>query len=113
MTMIPKLTYPVKVYVELMNNTAECGEVKISRWLSGPGVSAEVFQAVLQLWMGNGWFPKPNGIPRLHVPPGERFRLWIAPDKQHNLEELQRLCAATALGALTLRVNREERGILI
>jgi hypothetical protein len=108
-----KLTYPLKVYVELMNNTAKCSDVKISRWVNGPGVKAEVFGAVLQLWMDDGWFPKPNGRPTLHVPPGERFRLWIAPDKQHSLEEVQRLCDGTGLGALMLRINGEERGILL
>jgi hypothetical protein len=82
----PGINYPSKVYIEAMNNTVECTEISISRWLSG--IKAEVLTGVLQIWLGYGWFPKPDGLATLHVPPGERFRLWIAPSKQYSRDEL-------------------------
>jgi hypothetical protein len=107
----PGINYPSKVYVELLNNTSGCIEVTISRWLSG--IRAEVLPAVLQVWLGYGWFPKPDGIARLHVPSGERFRLWIAPDKQYTTDQLQQLCDAKDFGTVMIRVNGQERGIIL
>lgn len=48
-------TYPLKVYAEIVNNTAECVEIRTSRWLSG--TKAHLESAVLQLWLGRAGFP--------------------------------------------------------
>jgi hypothetical protein len=40
-------------------------------------------------------------------------KLWIAPDKQYSREELQSLCDAKDLGTAMIRINGQERGIIL
>jgi hypothetical protein len=110
----PGRKYPLKVYVELINSGNSCGEVAVSHWIPGKGIRAKVEPNVLQLWLGNsGWLPEGDGVDRVAVAPGQRCQLWIAPHPDYSQADLEQRCNAKRLGKLVIRVDGNDRELIL
>jgi hypothetical protein len=79
--------------------------VQVTGWK--PGIHATLGRNLLQLSLAGSWFPA-EGVDVLRVPPGERFRVWIAPALYYREADLQRTLADRITGALILQINGRE-----
>jgi hypothetical protein len=99
----PKITYKLKLRVELRNDTGKAVKVKGVRWVSG--VHGAKLQkplpssSTLQLFAGTTWQKEASGIT---VPSGDTFRLWIGIDPAEGLRILNQ---NDRLGSLQMTVS--------
>jgi hypothetical protein len=102
-----KLTFPLKCYVTLRNDSEEeCADVHLSDYKRGAISVRELPSDVLQVRIGTQWCPSPDGIARVAVLPKQRFRAWIGLDHTlYNQAQANDLLSRGQLGTLVFSVN--------
>jgi hypothetical protein len=97
------LTYPLKCYVTLRNDSAACADVRISNFKPGAVLHKKFVTDVVQLKLRE-WSPSDHGLERVAVLPGQQFRAWIGVDEdQFNPEKVRSLQGR--IGTLFFVVN--------
>jgi hypothetical protein len=70
------------------------------------GVTVKYGPSSFQLKIGHVWCPEKDGVDRVHVPPGELFRLWMQPTDDFEFKDLERRCLTEGqIAILSLQVN--------
>jgi hypothetical protein len=85
-------------------------QVQVSGWK--PGIHAALSHNVLQVSLSESWYPA-EGADVLGVPPGHRFRVWIAPALYYNEGDLRRMVAEGTVGTLVLQIDGRERELAL
>ena len=95
-----------KIWLYLRNDMTEAAEVRHPSWIPKPnGIKGTILDRTMQMNLEGEWCPQGHGLDRVHVAPGERFRLWVDPAEQ-SMEILRGLCESDAkIGMLNLQVN--------
>ena len=103
------LTYPLKCYVQLRNNSATCADISLFEYTPNTVTLKAFVLDVLQLKMRD-WTPSDQGLDRLAVLPHQLFRAWIGVDEnKFNADQLERLRGK--IGTLVFLVNGERVNI--
>src|SRR5262249_6870511 len=99
----PNLSYPLKCHLTLRNNSRECIDVRLHRYLPRT-VDVKKFPLdVLQVKLRE-WYPKEHGVDRIAVYPTQVFQAWLGFDEKiYSEEQIKRLRGQ--LGTLILDVN--------
>ncbi len=105
---IGRMTYKLKMYIHVLNDTGREILVKSpSRWNGAPldPISGDKIPTLLQLWEAGQWVPSgPDGPSEIIVPPGRMFRFWLAFDPALGIDEIDRLRAKNRVGTFTLPI---------
>src|SRR6202007_2218966 len=97
----PPLTYPLKCYVTLRNDSTQCADVRLSAYRPRSVTVTDFPLAVLQLRFGREWGPRPDGVDSVAVLPGQLFRAWIGlDDKKFNEEQANEYLLQGDVGTL-------------
>jgi hypothetical protein len=97
------LTYPLKCYVQLRNNSAKCADIRLLEYTPNTVTLKAFVLEALQLRMRD-WTPSDHGLDRLAVLPHQLFRVWIGVDEnKFNADQLERLSGK--IGTLVFLVN--------
>jgi hypothetical protein len=75
------LTYPIKCYVELRNDSDSCLGVRFSEYKSVAIPAKTILLNVLQIKFGSAWVPFPEAE-RVAILPGQLLRIWIPVDEE-------------------------------
>jgi hypothetical protein len=98
-----KLTYPLKCYVELRNDSTECADVRVSEYKQQTVTLKKFTPDVLQVKLRE-WYPQRDGIDRVAVLPGQLFRAWVGVDEaKFNENQIRGLRGK--IGTLVFSVN--------
>jgi hypothetical protein len=98
------LTYPVKCYVELRNDSEVCIDVRMSDYKPNKMPPKLKLLNVLQLKFGNAWVPSIVEADRIAVLPRQIFRIWIPIDEsKYTAEMVNRLLGE--IGEVVLSVD--------
>jgi hypothetical protein len=97
------LTYPLKCYVNMQNNSTECADVRIAEFRPLNVTLKRFVLDVLQVRLRN-WCPERDGVDRVAVFPQQQFRAWIAVDERKFNEERVRALRGQ-IGTLVLSVD--------
>lgn len=76
-----RLTFPLKCYVTLQNESTECIEVRVSEYRPRKVTLKQFVLGVLQVNL-RGWHPTTDGVDRIAVLPQQSFRAWIGLDEK-------------------------------
>lgn len=97
-------TYPLKYYLELVNDSRKCIEVRVSEYKPSAVTLQKFVPSTLQLFLEGTWLPTPHSIEAVGLLPNQRCRAWIGVDaNKHKKEDLERL--EGKIGTLILAVN--------
>ncbi len=97
------VTYPLKCWVQLRNDSATCADVRISEYRPGTVTARRFVVDVLQIRLRE-WLPKDHGVDRLAVLPGQLFQAWIGLDESRfNADQVNNLRGR--IGTLVFVVN--------
>ena len=99
------LTYPLKCYVTMQNNSTQCIDVRISDYKPLNVTLKQFLLDVLQVRLRN-WCPERDGVDRVAVFPQQQFRAWIGIDERKFNEERVRALRGQ-IGTLILSVDGE------
>ena len=96
--------YPLKYYIEVVNDSRKCVEVRVSEFI-GNAVSLQKFvQNTLQVMFDGKWFPTDLATETVALLPNQRCRAWIGVDStKFTRADLERL--EGRIGILTLTAN--------
>jgi hypothetical protein len=102
----PPLTYPLKCYVTLRNDSKECAEIRLSEYKPRT-VPIKAFPLnVLQVNFGRQWYPQTDGADRVALLPSQLCRAWIGLNDELFTPELAaRLLLTGQVGTLIFLVN--------
>jgi hypothetical protein len=97
------LSFPLKCYVQLRNDSALCADVGLLEYRPGTVTLKSFAVDALQLKLRN-WVPVDHGLERIAVLPGQLFRAWIgADDSKFNAVQVNELRGR--IGTLVFSVN--------
>lgn len=96
--------YPLKYYLEIVNDSRRCVEVRVSEFV-GNAVNLQKFvQNTIQILFDGKWFPTDLATEVAALLPNQRCRVWIGVDaKKFTKADLERLQGR--IGILTLTAN--------
>jgi hypothetical protein len=98
-----ELAYPLKCYVDLQNQSMDCIDVSLTDYIERTVPLKQFVTDVLQVNLA-GWYPRPDGVGRLAVLPGQLFRAWVGFDEEkYTKEEVQKRLGE--IGTLVFSVN--------
>src|SRR5271154_991692 len=101
-----RLTYPVKCYVELRNDSEGCIDVRMSNYKPNKVDAKLKLLNVLQLKFSSAWVPVVE-TDRVAVLPQQLFRVWIPMDeKKYNAQTVNELRGV--IGEVVFAVNGKE-----
>jgi hypothetical protein len=110
----PPANNPQKVRCELLNYTDISYKIRVLNWDSGTrGLNAGVIRQCLQLRIANDWWPKPDGVEELHVPPGESFRMWLYPKDSLSDNLFKEIVRSGNLGTVHFLLNGKEIAVSV
>jgi hypothetical protein len=90
----------------MRNDSTICADVRLSAYKPIKVTVKNVPLDVLQLRFGGEWCPRPNGVDRLAVLPGQLFRAWIGIDEtKFNDEQAQEHLLQGEVGTLVFTIN--------
>jgi hypothetical protein len=96
--------FSLKCWVQLRNEAAECADVRIISYMPHSVHLKRFVPDVLQIRLGNEWYPPHAGVDRIAVLPGQLFQAWVGVDeKSFNKDQVRALRGQ--IGSLTFRVN--------
>jgi hypothetical protein len=98
-----RLSFPLKCYATLQNESAECVEVRVSEYRPRIVTLKRFVLGVLQVNM-HGWYPRPDGVDRIPVLPQQSFRAWIGVD-ENKFSEVELNELRGQIGTLVFLVN--------
>jgi hypothetical protein len=102
----PPLRYPLKCYVTMRNDSTICADVRLSTYKPIKVTVKNLPLDVLQLRFGGEWCPRPNGVDRLAVLPGQLFRAWIGIDEtKFDGEQAQEHLEQGEVGTMVFTIN--------
>jgi hypothetical protein len=102
----PPLTYPLKCYVTLRNDASESADVRLSSYQPRDVTIKDFPLDVLQVRFGREWCPRPDGVDRVAVLPGQQFRAWIGLDERRfDAEKANDALIAGKVGTLVFLIN--------
>jgi hypothetical protein len=97
------LNYPLKCYVDLINQSKDCIDVSLTDYVERSLPLKQFVPGVLQVDLG-GWYPRPGGVRRLAVLPGQLFRVWVGFDEErYKKREVEK--RRGEIGTLVFSVN--------
>jgi TIR domain len=105
------LTYPLKCYVQLRNDSASCIDVHLAGYIPNTVTLKQFVSGVLQVKLGE-WYPRPDGVDHVAVLPGQLFRAWVGLDESKFTEDEVR-GRSGQIGTLVLTVNGAALNIVI
>jgi hypothetical protein len=96
--------YPLKYYLEVVNDSRKCVEVRVSEFV-GDAVNLQKFvQSTLQILFDGKWFPTDLATEAVGLLPNQRCRAWVGVDaKKFTKADLERL--EGKIGILMLTAN--------
>jgi hypothetical protein len=103
----PTLTYPVKCYVEMRNDSAGCIDVRLSDYRANRVPAKLKLLNVLQLKFLNAWVPPVVEADRVAVLPQQLFRIWIPIDETRFTADIVNGFIGV-IGEVVLLVNEAE-----
>lgn len=107
-------SYPQKVRCEFLNSADVAFKVKTLTWdSSNRGMNAFLPKPCLQIRIASRWWPQPDGVEELHVPPGESFRLWLSPTPPLSQEQFLQRVGLGNLGIVHLLVNGKDVAVTV
>jgi hypothetical protein len=98
-----RLTFPLKCYVTMQNNSTECADVRVSEYRPRTVTLKQFVLDVLQVQLRE-WCPRDNGVDRVAVLPHQLFRAWIGIDESRFNEERVRALRGQ-IGTIVLSVD--------
>lgn len=97
-------SYPLKYYVELINDSKKCVEVRVGSFSPDMITLQKLVFGSLQIMLGGQWLPTPDSIDCVALLPNQRCRIWIAADSnKFSTADLEH--SVGRIGTLTLRAN--------
>lgn len=100
-------TYPLKYYVELINDSQRCSAVRVIDFRENAIKLQKFVPNTLQLMLGGNWLPTPHTVDSVALLPHQRCRVWIGVDAtKFTKADLERL--EGKLGTLILAANSTE-----
>jgi hypothetical protein len=101
------ITYPLKVYVEMRNDSAYAIDVRVLDYKRNAVQAKHVVLGALQVKF-NRWFPGPDSAERIAAHPGQLFRAWIPVDETGSFSNSVVKSLRGKIGTLVLSVNEQE-----
>jgi hypothetical protein len=99
----PGVVYPLKYYVEAINDSRKCVAVRVSEFKPTAVTLQKFVPDTLQVML-NGWCPRPNTTDSVALLPNQRCRAWIGVDAgKFTKADLERL--EGKIGTLTLTAD--------
>jgi hypothetical protein len=96
--------YPLKYYVELINDSRKCVAVRVSDFVPNAVTVQKFIPNTLQAMMSGDWLPSPESIDSVALLPNQRCRAWVGLDAtkftKNQVETLK-----GKIGTLTLTAN--------
>jgi hypothetical protein len=100
----PAIRYPLKMNIEMRNDSSECIDVQLAGYKPGIGELKKFVTAVLRLNFSGKLFPPVDGESRIAVLHGQQFHAWLGFDEKKVTKE-QLGQNRGKIGILTLIVN--------
>lgn len=105
------LTFPLKCYVQLRNDSSACADVRLSEYKPNTVPLKEFVVDVLQVKL-RSYLPSDHGVDRVAVLPGQFFRAWVAIDSaKFSADQLNQLRGR--IGTLVLLVNGQQVNVAL
>jgi hypothetical protein len=97
-------TYPLKYYVELINDSRRCVAVRVSGYKPNTVTLQKFVPSTLQLMLDGNWLPTPNSTEAVALLPNQRCRAWLGIDStKFTKADLERL--EGRIGTVTLSAD--------
>lgn len=102
--MNPSATFPLKCYVTMRSDSVYAADVRVAGYRPSAVTLQRLVLDVLQVKLGDRWFPQDHGVERIAVYPQQQFQAWIGLDS-NRFDEHQARALIGQLGTLVLSVD--------